>query len=136
MKTTGRELFGQEYTRFWLQKAEAMGMQQADTLATFTALTVHSIARSYEQFIFPHMDIEEIVVSGGGAHNKTLLAMLKTLLPEQQVLSSDELGIPVDAKEALAFALLADRFVQGKATNVPAATGARRSAVLGKLALP
>lgn len=136
VKTTGRELFGQSYTRFWLQKAEAMGMPQADILATFTALTAHSIARSYEEFIFPHMDIKEIVVSGGGAHNQTLLAMLKKLLPNKAILSSEELGISVDAKEALAFALLADRFIQGKPANVPAATGARRSAVLGKLALP
>lgn len=84
----------------------------------------------------PRCRIDEVIVSGGGAHNRTLLRMLERLLPEQSVMTAGSLGIPDDAKEAVIFALLGHDFLHGITNNIPAATGASRPAVMGKLALP
>jgi anhydro-N-acetylmuramic acid kinase len=135
-KTTGREVFGKAYTSAWLASALERGLPHADIVATATAFTAHTIASGYHDFIFPHMDIAEVIVSGGGAHNRTLLGMLAELLPEQTILTSDELGISADAKEAILFALLGNAWIQGEPNNVPLATGAERPTVMGKLALP
>ncbi|OCT11296.1 anhydro-N-acetylmuramic acid kinase [Paenibacillus pectinilyticus] len=135
-KTTGREIFGKAYVASWLASAVERGLPQEDIVATATAFTAHSIARGYKDFIFPQCDIAEVIVSGGGAHNRTLLNMLGALLPEQTILTSDELGISADAKEAMLFALLGNAFIQGEPNNVPAATGADRQTIMGKLALP
>ncbi|HKS97497.1 MAG TPA: anhydro-N-acetylmuramic acid kinase, partial [Terriglobia bacterium] len=76
------------------------------------------------------------VVSGGGAHNMLLVRRLKDLLPELEVRSSEDYGLPVDAKEAIAFAVLADRTLHGLPGNLPRVTGARRSTILGKVVKP
>ncbi|OAS20684.1 anhydro-N-acetylmuramic acid kinase [Paenibacillus oryzisoli] len=135
-KTTGREMFGKAYASAWLATALSQGVSHADIVATATAFTAHTIARGYQEYILPHSDIAEVIVSGGGAHNRTLLRMLGELLPAQTILMSDELGISCDAKEAILFALLGNAFIQGEPNNVPAATGAERPTILGKLALP
>lgn len=135
-KTTGREIFGKGYVAAWLTSALERGLPQEDIVATATAFTAHSIAHGYQDFILPQCDIAEVIVSGGGAHNRTLLSMLGELLPEQTILTSDELGISADAKEAMLFALLGNAFIQGEPNNVPAATGAERQTIMGKLALP
>ncbi|WNR45726.1 anhydro-N-acetylmuramic acid kinase [Paenibacillus roseipurpureus] len=135
-KTTGREIFGKAYAATWLASALERGLPQEDIVATATAFTAHSIARGYQDFIFPQSEIAEVIVSGGGAHNRTLLSMLGELLPNQTIFTSDELGISCDAKEAMLFALLGNAFIQGETNNVPAATGAERQTIMGKLALP
>ncbi|MDR6553321.1 anhydro-N-acetylmuramic acid kinase [Paenibacillus qinlingensis] len=135
-KTTGRELFGKGYAAAWLASALERGLPHEDIVATATAFTAHSIARGYQDFIFPQSDIAEVIISGGGAHNRTLLNMLGELLPNQTILTSDELGISADAKEAMLFALLGNSFIQGEPNNIPAATGAVRPTIMGKLALP
>jgi anhydro-N-acetylmuramic acid kinase len=135
-KTTGREMFGKQYAAEWIQRTDAERMAAADVLATFTAFTAHTIAKSYEDFILPHTRIEEVIISGGGAHNRTLMGMLASLLPEQQVLISDDIGVSSNAKEAVAFAIFANNYVHGLPNNLPSATGADRPTIMGKLALP
>ncbi|MBA2943011.1 anhydro-N-acetylmuramic acid kinase [Paenibacillus sp. CGMCC 1.16610] len=135
-KTTGRELFGKAYTAAWLKGALARGLAHEDIVATATAFTAHSIARAYKDFVLPHCAIAEVIVSGGGARNRTLLNMMQELLPEQAILTSDELGISGDAKEAILFALLGNDCIHGVPNNLPSATGAERLTVMGKLALP
>lgn len=105
-------------------------------MATATAFTAHTIADSYVRYVFPRYKIDEVIVTGGGAHNKTLLSMLSELLPEQKVMTSKALCFDDDAKEAVIFALLGNDFMLGVPNNLPAATGADRPTVMGKLALP
>lgn len=135
-KSTGRELFGKAYAAWFLEKARGRNLQDADIVATATAFTAHSIADSYHRFVFPVCGIDEVIVTGGGAHNAELLRMLAVLLPEQKVMTSAQLGFHDDAKEAVIFALLGNDFMHGIPNNLPAATGAARSTVMGKLALP
>ena len=81
----------------------------------------------------PEMRVDEIFVSGGGAHNPTLMAMLRKAMDTIPVMHSDEVGLDVDAKEAIAFAVMAYETAHERPSNIPKATGARRSVVLGKL---
>jgi anhydro-N-acetylmuramic acid kinase len=130
-KTTGRELFGTHYgEKVWLQ-AHAAGLQNNDIIATVTAFTAHSIAQAYRDHLPRYPD--EVIVSGGGVRNLTLMSMLRALLPPAQVRRSDELGLPSAAKEAIAFAVLAYETWHGRPSNLPTATGARRPVVLGNI---
>ncbi|WP_068775524.1 anhydro-N-acetylmuramic acid kinase [Paenibacillus sp. FJAT-26967] len=135
-KSTGREVFGKAYAAEFIAKAKGLGLADADIVATATAFTARTISEGYRQFVFPSCRIDEVIVSGGGARNRTLLAQLAALLPDQQVMTSRELGVDDDAKEAVIFALLGHDFLCGVPNNLPAATGASRPTVMGKLALP
>lgn len=135
-KSTGRELFGADYTAAFLHRAHVRGVAAADIVATATAFTAHTIANACKELVMPHCRIDEVIVSGGGAHNRTLMAMLSDLLPEQKIMTAGSLGLSDDAKEAVIFALLGHDFLRGNSNNVPAATGASRPTVMGKLALP
>jgi anhydro-N-acetylmuramic acid kinase len=128
-KTTGRELFGSQYAETVWRQAQAGGLPHGDLIATVTAFTAHSIAQAYREHLprFP----DEVIVSGGGARNATLLAMLQELVSPTQVRTSDELGLPSSAKEAIAFAVLAYETWHGRPGNLAAATGARRPVILG-----
>ncbi len=130
-KTTGRELFGAQFgARVW-EQAQALGMADLDIIATLTAFTAHSIARAYQDFL-PHMP-DEVIVSGGGARNPTLMALLRDQLAPARVLTSDEIGLLSDAKEAIAFAMLAYETWHNRPGNLPAATGANHPVVLGTI---
>jgi anhydro-N-acetylmuramic acid kinase len=131
-KTAGREEFGREFVRAFLRRC---GRPKADVVATATALTAMSIGDAIRRFVKPRRSYREFVVSGGGANNPTLLAMLANeLAPLGLALRlSDEFGLPSAAKEAAAFALLAYETWNGRPSNVPSATGARRAAILGKI---
>ena len=132
-KSAGREQFGDEFLRcYFLGKSQ----HPDDLLRTASELTTRSIVEALDLFVFSRLGpgrIHRLVVSGGGAHNKFLLRRLKELLPRLPVQLSDHYGLPVDVKEAIAFAVLADRTLQGLPGNLPSVTGARRSVVLGKL---
>ncbi len=130
-KSTGREEFGQAYADARYDEALAQGLSPEDAIATATALTARSIARAYRDFL-PVLP-GEILVSGGGAHNRTLMAMLAQALPEAQVLPSDARGFDADAKEAVAFAVLAYQAVFGANNHLPETTGADRPVLLGKI---
>jgi len=131
-KTTGRRAFGKAFSEDLYASARRKGASPRDILATVTAFSARSIALAYEWFLAGMPD--EVVLSGGGAHNRTLVSMLTAELPEKtKVLTSDAFGIPVDAKEAVAFAILARETIRGAAGNVPSATGAKRPVILGKI---
>jgi anhydro-N-acetylmuramic acid kinase len=131
-KSTGRERYGRAATEKWAQAHSDRAPH--DLLATLVAFTAESIARSYRDFL-PRVD--EVLVSGGGALNKTLMAQLARLLAPAPVRRFDEVQVfPVEAKEAIAFAVLAVEAIAARPANVPQVTGARRPAVLGKICLP
>lgn len=130
-KSTGREDFGHAYADARYVEALSRGLSPEDAIATATALTVRSVTRAYRDFL-PTMP-QEILVSGGGAHNRTLMAMLARELPEAQVMTLDERGMPADAKEAVAFAVLAYQVAMGHSNHLPETTGAREPVFLGKI---
>jgi anhydro-N-acetylmuramic acid kinase len=132
-KSTGRELFGAAYVDAMTADAKRRRLSSEDLLATATALTAASCADAYRRFLAPRGPLGEIWVCGGGSANPTLLAMLRDRLPGIRVRASDALGMPSRAVESVAFALLAAATVLGLPGNVPAATGAARSLVLGKI---
>ena len=131
-KSAGREEFGADFVRKYFPARPRAGAH--DLLRTATELTARSVARALEDFVFPRAAVHRLIVSGGGAHNRLLMRRLSDLLPRLEVRRSSDYGLPVDAKEAMAFALLADRTMHGLAGNLPGVTGARRPVVLGKIA--
>jgi anhydro-N-acetylmuramic acid kinase len=180
-RTAGREQFGREYAAAFLKACRRLSAKDEDALATATALTAETIARSYERFVLPGMkggsgqarfaagvfsgakgrfnsagsmyglkparfkaasDSEgsgaiavDFIVSGGGARNHTLMAMLAQRLEPMgcELAASEEFGMAAEAKEAAAFALLAWQTWHHRPGNVPAATGAKRPAILGQV---
>lgn len=136
-KSTGREMFGEAFLREVIKRANSLGLTRNDTVATLTAFTAESIADAIKRFVLPKFgQVDELIVSGGGANNPTLMAMLCERLPKVKIRRSDELGINADAKEAIAFAVLAHRTVMGLTGNVPSATGAKMPVILGSITLP
>ncbi len=133
-KSAGREQFGAWFVEhYFLRRRHA---RFKDLLRTATELTAQSIADALRRFVFPRAEVHRLIVSGGGAHNRLLIARLRELVPQLSVQLSDRHGLPVDAKEAIAFALLADRTLHGLPGNLPSVTGARLAVVLGKLIRP
>jgi anhydro-N-acetylmuramic acid kinase len=116
----------------------ASGVMAADVIATATAFTVRSIRDAIARFVLPRGDYSELIVSGGGAKNPTLMAWLANEVRELglRLRSSDEFGIPSEAKEAVAFAVLAFETWNRRPSNVLSATGATRAVVLGKVSYP
>jgi anhydro-N-acetylmuramic acid kinase len=107
-----------------------------DLLLTSLELTARTITGALARLVIPGTKFGRLIVSGGGAHNLTLVKRLAELLPELTVELSDRYGLAVDAKEAIAFAILADRTLHGLPGNLPRVTGARRAVVLGKIVKP
>jgi anhydro-N-acetylmuramic acid kinase len=141
-KTAGREQFGREYAK--QLRALCRPARKPDVLMTATALTARSIADAIRRFLlqpgqpYQGQRYEEMIVSGGGVRNATLMQMLTAeLVPLGiRVRCSAEFGLPPAAKEAAAFAVLAFQTWMRKPSNVPTATGAERAAVLGKVSYP
>ncbi len=136
-KSTGRELFGAAYIDCLYAKLTAEGILQEDAIATVTDYTAWSIQDSYRKFILPTHAAQELVIGGGGSYNTYLVDRIRTRLKPYgvQVRIQEELGYNSDAKEAIAFALLADCTMQGKCNNVPSVTGAERPVIMGKISL-
>jgi anhydro-N-acetylmuramic acid kinase len=136
-RTTGREEFGREYTATFLAACRRVSRKPEDAVATATSLTAESIARSFERFVMKDMQGKPVdyIVSGGGAKNATLMRMLRARLEPLgcKVAVIETFGIPAEAKEAAAFALLAWLTWHRLPGNVPAATGAKRPAILGQI---
>jgi anhydro-N-acetylmuramic acid kinase len=132
-KTAGREEFGREYVNALLRRRGRAA--RADLIATATALTAQSIARALKTFVLPGSRYRDYVVSGGGSLNKTLMQMLGDEASRLglRVRHSDDFGVPSQAKEAVAFALLAYQTWHRQPGSIPSATGARKPAVLGKI---
>ena len=133
-RTAGREEFGCEYVDKFLQSCGSA--PKADVVATATALTARSICDAIAKFVVRGRHrYREMIVSGGGAKNRTLVTMLRDGLAPMGIAlrQSDEFGVPSAAKEAMAFAVLAYETWQRRPSNVPSATGAKRPAILGKI---
>jgi len=128
-KTAGREQYGSEY----VSKLLDTELSSEDLIATATVLTAESIALGVRNFVLPEMRVDEVFVSGGGTHNPTLMRALRKALDPIPVMETSEVGLDVDAKEAIAFAVLAYETSHSRPSNVPMATGAKRSVVLGKV---
>ena len=132
-KSTGRELFSSDYVANLVRlcRARRAGCSDADIVATATALTARSIGDAYRRFMPEPVD--EVLLSGGGAKNAVLVDMIASAVAPKRVRRFDEVYFDGEAKEAVAFALLAKLFIDGRAANVPSATGARGPRILGKL---
>ncbi|MBO4938349.1 MAG: anhydro-N-acetylmuramic acid kinase [Oscillospiraceae bacterium] len=129
-KTTGREYYGSEY----VQKLLSAGKHSlVDILATATAFTAETIALSLRRFA-PRLP-QRLVIGGGGSRNPTLLRFLQEALPEVNVQTQEDLGLDSDAKEAVAFAVLANEALFGISNNAPSATGAKHGVVMGRINL-
>jgi len=143
-KTAGREQFGRDFVARFLRSCGSRARKQ-DVLATATALTARSIGVALKQGIRMSSlsapfsrGTAEYVVSGGGSRNRTLMRMIGDEIAPLgfHMMTSDDLGMPAEAKEAIAFALLAYQTWNRRPGNVPSATGAERPAILGKISYP
>ncbi|AFL88487.1 molecular chaperone [Terriglobus roseus DSM 18391] len=144
-KSCGREEFGGTFVTRFIADCRKQGAQDADVIATATALTAESILHAYRSFVWPFLgqraplaDATDYIVAGGGANNATLMKLLRDGLEPLgiTVSTSADHGVPAEAKEAMAFALLAWLRWHELPGNVPAATGAKRDAALGRVTLP
>lgn len=147
-KTAGREEFGREFAAAFeracrkLRRGQggkrAAAVKAEDVIATATAFTARSIANAIEKHVLAKGRFAEVIASGGGTRNPTLLAMLAGELRGLglSLRMSDEFGIPSEAKEAAAFAVMAFETWNRRGSNLPSATGAKRAAVLGKISFP
>jgi anhydro-N-acetylmuramic acid kinase len=132
-KTAGREEFGREYVQAFLRRCGRAS--KPDIIATATALSARSIAAAVERFVLPEGEYRQFVVSGGGTKNETLMKVLKEKMAAMglRLRHTDDYGVPSQAKEAVAFALLAYQTWHRQPGNVPSATGAEKPVVLGKI---
>lgn len=140
-KTTGREEFGERFVERFFAAGRARKLSDADLVATATAFTAESIAAAYRRFIIPRIrrnDLPklQIILGGGGAKNPTLIRMLGERFPVGSLKTHDDFGVDNSAKEALAFALLAQATLRGEPSNLPSVTGARHAVLLGKIVPP
>ncbi len=130
-RSTGRELFGRPFVERLIEAVAPEGDEDwMDLIATLTELTARSIAESYRRWLSPR-GFDEVMVSGGGVFNATLMTRIQALLDPVPVRDSSALGVDPSEKEALAFAVLAWAHVKGIPANVPSATGAEGPRVLG-----
>jgi anhydro-N-acetylmuramic acid kinase len=144
-KSCGREEFAGSFVTRFISDCRTKGALDADVISTATALTAESILQAYRTFVWPFLgqraplaNATDYIVAGGGANNLTLMRMLREGLEPLgvKVTTSEAHGVPPQAKEAMAFALLAWLRWNGMPGNVPAATGAARAVMLGKVTLP
>ena len=144
-KSCGREEFGGAFVTRFMADCRKNGAQDADVIATATALTAESILHAYRSFVWPFLGqraplagATDYIVAGGGANNATLMNRLRAGLEPLGVTVSTSVdhGVPAEAKEAMAFALLAWLRWHKMPGNVPSATGEKRDAVLGRVTLP
>ena len=132
-KTTGREYFGPEYVKKVMEKAKEWNISGEDLMATVTDFTAQTIAYSVRHF-FPRMP-DRLVIGGGGSMNYTLVGDIQKALPECRVMTNEEMGFDSNAKEAIAFAVMANETLFAGSNNVPSVTGASGPVVMGKISL-
>jgi anhydro-N-acetylmuramic acid kinase len=134
-KSTGREYYGRAYFQELLRLGKKHRAGPNDLIRTTTEFTVASVVDALKRFVLRKTKVQQLIVSGGGARNPLILAQLTALLTPIEVLTSSKLGVPEEAKEAYAFAILAYETWHRRAGNLPSATGAESEAVLGKISL-
>jgi anhydro-N-acetylmuramic acid kinase len=128
-KTAGREQYGREYVDRMLRT----GLRINDLIATATALTARTVAEAIQRFVLPRMRVDDLIAAGGGIHNPAMMGYLAAFLPGVRITTTAEFGIDPDAKEAIAFAVLAYETWHRRPSNLPGATGAKRPVVMGKI---
>ncbi|WP_088233303.1 anhydro-N-acetylmuramic acid kinase AnmK [Bacillus cereus] len=135
-KSTGREQFGKEFVSELLKRFE--NYSKESILTTVTMFTANSIVHHYKEFILPHYEIDEVILGGGGSYNDTLVEMVRNGLKEEKcaIFIQEDIGYSSAAKEAIAFAILANETHHRNPSNVPSATGAKKSVVLGNITFP
>jgi anhydro-N-acetylmuramic acid kinase len=132
-KSTGREYYGRAYFQELLRMARKYGAGPLDLIRTTTEFTVASVVDALKRFVLRRTNVQQLIVSGGGARNPLIMAQLAAALSPVQVLRSSEVGVPEEAKEAYAFALIAYETWHRRPGNLPSATGARKPVILGKI---
>jgi anhydro-N-acetylmuramic acid kinase len=132
-KSTGREYYGREYVNDLLAAGRRHRAKPGDLIRAATIFTPLSIVDALNRFVLPKYDINQLIISGGGARNPLIVGQLATGLPQVEIIPSAQLGVPEGAKEAFAFALMAYETLHERPTNLPSATGARGPAILGKI---
>ena len=133
-KTTGREMFGEHYTYALLDNYK--DYNKDDIIFTLTWFTAYSIAYHYKKYFIHHHNLDKCIIAGGGAYNDCLINLIKRELPEIEILIQEELGYSSEAKEAIAFVILGNQTYHMRPSNVPSATGARKSVILGQITYP
>lgn len=129
-KSTGRELFNNEYAE---QIYKSAPENKYDVIATLTALTARVITDSYKNFVFPKTSVDEVVLGGGGAFNTTLKNHISTFLPNIPVKTHEDYNIPDKLKECIAFAYLGYFTMKGQPNVIPSCTGAKKAVIMGKI---
>ena len=132
-KTAGREQFGSKYAETVWAWSKKHRTRPQDLVRTATIFSAFSIIDALQQFVLPKTAIQELIVAGGGTKNPLIMAQLEAALAGIKIVESSRFGVAAEAKEALAFAILAYETLHSRTSNLPAATGAKHSAVLGKL---
>jgi anhydro-N-acetylmuramic acid kinase len=132
-KSTGREYYGRAYFQELLRLGKKHGAGPNDLIRTTTEFTVASVVDGLKRFVLKKTKIAQLIVSGGGAKNPLVMAQLAAALTPIEVVASGKVGVPEEAKEAYAFALMAYETVHRRAGNLPSATGAEEEVVLGKI---
>lgn len=137
-KSTGREYFGKQYVAKILDMMKENDWKKEDVVATATYLTAWSIVDSYERYVDNKQDVERLIVAGGGSYNTTLIDFMKQLFAKHNITvqTQEDIGQNSDAKEAIAFAVLAYYTMQQVPNNVTAVTGASKPVVMGKVSWP
>ncbi len=135
-KSTGREKYGIAFVDEFLERARSHGCTDEDAVATAADLTAATVVNSVDRFAPFAGKAYELVVAGGGVHNKSIMRRLRSRAPNARVTTSDEFGIPPDAREAIAFAIFAHETINGWPTSMPSVTGASRPALQGKICIP
>jgi len=135
-KSTGREQFGEEFVSELLKQYEKHSKE--NILTTVTMFTASSIVHQYKEFILPYYEIDEVILGGGGSYNRTLVEMIRYGLKDEKcaIFIQEDIGYSSEAKEAIAFAILANETYHRNPSNVPSATGAKQSVVLGNITFP
>ncbi|ACM12811.1 anhydro-N-acetylmuramic acid kinase AnmK [Bacillus paranthracis] len=135
-KSTGREQFGEEFVSQLLKRYEKYSKE--NILTTVTMFTASSIVHHYKGFILPYYEIDEVILGGGGSYNDTLVEMIRYGLKDEKctIFIQEDIGYSSEAKEAIAFAILANETYHRNPSNVPSATGAKKSVVLGNVTYP
>ncbi len=134
-KSTGREYYGYEFLSDLFE--EFADVPSEDWLNTVTNFTAYGVYRNYEKFVKKETEIDELIISGGGAKNNYLYKCFHDYFGKSvNVKVIDEIGVSSDAKEAICFAVLANETINGNTSNIPRTTGASRATSLGKICLP
>lgn len=135
-KSTGREQFGEEFVSELLKRFKKHSKE--NILTTVTRFTASSIVYHYKEFILPYYEIDEVILGGGGSYNDTLVEMIRHGLKEEKcaLFFQEDIGYSSEAKEAIAFAILANETYHRNPSNVPSATGAKNSVILGNITFP